>query len=92
MREIDEAIARDKLGVFHVDVDEPESEHEEDQEGPHATKKEETKIDSKNKDTEDNLETVEDVRLGQHIHCGIHSFRTDKKGHKTQNMMKLSMK
>ena len=60
MREIDEAIARDKLGVFHVDVDEPESEHEEDQEGPHATKKEETKIDSKNKDTEDNLETVED--------------------------------
>ena len=60
MREINEAIARDELGVFHVDIDEPESEREEDQEGPHATKKEETKIDSKNKDTEDNLETVED--------------------------------
>ena len=31
MREIDEAIAREELGVFHVDVDESESEHEEDQ-------------------------------------------------------------
>ena len=60
MLQIDEAIARDELGVFQLDIDEPESEHEEDQEGPHATKKEETKIDSKNKDTEDNLETVEE--------------------------------
>ena len=56
MREIDEAIAREELGVFRVDVDEPESENEEDQEGPHDTKKEETKINSKSKDTEGNLE------------------------------------
>ena len=60
MREIDEAIAREELGVFHLDVDEPESENEEDQEGPHDTKKEETKTDSKGKDNEDNPETEGD--------------------------------
>ena len=57
MKEIDEAIAREELGVFHVDVDEPESENEDDQEGSHDTEKEETKTDSKNKDNEDNPET-----------------------------------
>ena len=94
MREIDDAIAREELGVFHVDVDKSESEHEEDQEGPHATKKEETKIDSKNKDTEDNLETEEDDMsdLDSTSTVEFTASELKKKGHKTQNMMKLSMK
>ena len=40
MKEIDDALVREELGVFHVDVDEPESENEDDQEGSHDTEKE----------------------------------------------------
>ena len=61
MKEIYEAIAREELGVFtvDVDVDEPESDNEDDQEEPNNTKKEEIENDSEAKDNEDNPKAEE---------------------------------
>ena len=79
MREIVEAITRQEMGVFHVDVD--ESEPEEDLEGHSATENKETEIDSVNKEAEDNQQSVEDdVSDGQHLHGGVHSLRIGRQG------------
>ena len=56
MREIDEAISRQELGVFHVD----ESEPEEDQEGHSATENNETETNPRNKEVEDDQQVLEE--------------------------------